>query len=367
MRFFATAPKGTETVLFEELSELSTPRARQRPGGVEFAGRFIDAYRVCLHSRVAGRVLWTLEEFGVRGEKDLYAAVREIGWEEHIDAARTVAVRAVGAAEGLSHTNFVAQRTKDAIVDRLRDVIGERPNVDREDPDVSVFVRLHRGRATVALDLAGQSLHKRGLRAATGPAPLKENVAAAVVRLSGWDKKSPFLDVLCGSGTLCIEADHIARDVAPGLFREQYGFQRWLSYEKRLLKDFTRLRKQARARVKSEGPEVRGSDLDPSVVAAAREYAAAAESKASFDVMDAADLKSTLPAGTVCSNTPYGERLAADPELFRRLEAALTSLAPGHRVAMLLGPETELRVPPFATRHEIYNGALECRLARWVT
>ena len=367
MRFFATAPKGTETVLFEELSELSAPRARQRPGGVEFAGRFADAYRVCLHSRIAGRVLWTLEEFGVRGEADLYAAVRELEWEAHIDESRTLAVRAVGTAPGLDHTNFVAQRTKDAIVDRLRDNTGARPNVDRDDPDVSVFVRLHRGRATVSLDLAGESLHRRGARGATGAAPIKENVAAALVRLSGWDRKTPFVDVMCGVGTLCVEADHWARDVAPGLSRPRFGFQRWRSYERRFAKDFDRLRAKARARIRPDGPEVRGFDADPGVVEAAQEHARAAEARARFGVMKVAGFSGTTPPGTVCSNTPYGERLAVQPELWRGMEGALAALAPGHRIALLLGPNSEMRVPAFATSHILYNGALECRVARWVT
>ncbi|MEZ4224225.1 MAG: THUMP domain-containing protein [Polyangiaceae bacterium] len=367
MRFFVTAPQGTEAVLLEELRELGLSRIKPRGLGAEFSGRFADAFRVCLHSRIAGRVLWTLAEFPLRGEQDLYDAVREITWEEHLDEARTLSVRAAGSAPGLTHTNFVGQRTKDAIVDRLRDRIGARPSVSRDDPDVGVFVRLSRGRGTVSLDLSGQSLHRRGFRGATGAAPLKENVAAAVVRLSGWDRKTPFVDPMCGAGTLCIEADHWARRVAPGLARERFGFQRWLSHDARLEREFARLVERAKAAAVAEGPEVVGSDHQPLVIAAAQEHAQAAGARVQFRLADVSALASTVPAGTVCSNTPYGERIHAPDSLWQRLADALAAISPGHHVAMLLGPGSKLRVPPYATSHALLNGTIECRLARWTT
>ena len=207
MKFFVTAARGTESALTDELREIGLERLRELRGGVQLSGRFEEAWRVCIESRIAVRVLWNISEFPCESAADLYAGVRAVEWEEHVSPDTTLAVSAVGVAPGLDNTMFVAQRTKDAIVDRIRDDMGARPSVDREDPDISVFVRLARGRATVSFDLAGESLHRRGYREPGAVAPLKETLAAALLRLSGWDRESPLVDPMCGSGTLAIEAD----------------------------------------------------------------------------------------------------------------------------------------------------------------
>lgn len=365
MKFFVTAAMGVERALAEELSELGVGRVRAVVGGVELSGRWEDAYRVCLESRIALRVLFPLADAPCSGERDLYDAAREIAWEKHLTPDSTLAVSAVGTGPGLDNTMFVAVRTKDAVVDRLRGLTGARPSVDRRDPDVSVFVRLARGRVTIALDLVGESLHRRGYREPGSSAPLKETLAAALLRLSGWDRRRPLADPMCGSGTLPIEADLWARGVAPGLSRERFGFERWASFDPSLEKRLGVLKARARARVKASGPQVSGFDHDAEALSLARRNAKRASAHVQLARAELASFGGTSPPGLVIVNPPYGERLAAGRSLYAELAQVLGSLPPGHRVAILLGPDTPFRTPPGAERHRLKNGDLSCVLAVW--
>ncbi|MBK7586478.1 MAG: RNA methyltransferase [Myxococcales bacterium] len=365
MKFFITAPMGVERVLADELSELGIGRVRSVVGGVELSGRWEDAYRVCIESRIAMRVLLPVAEAACDGEADLYRAADSVRWETHVTPDTTIAVSAVGTAPGLDNTMFVAQRTKDAIVDRLRAVTGARPSVDRRDPDVSVFVRLARGRVTVALDLSGESLHRRGYREPGSLAPLKENLAAAVIALSGWDTKRPLADPMCGSGTLLIEADHLARRVAPGLARRRFGFERWASFDRTLAKRVAVLRERARGRERTSGPAIFGYDYDPRAVALGKTSATRAGARVEISEAKLSDFRGTEPPGLVVSNPPYGERLAADREFYADLAEVFARLPRGHRVALLLGPDVPFNPPRGARRHRLKNGDLPCSLAVW--
>jgi len=365
MKFFVTAPLGVERVLAEELHELGVGRVRAVTGGVELGGRWEDAYRVCLESRIALRVLFPLADAPCSGERDLYDAAREVAWEKHVSADTTLAVSAVGSAPGLDNTMFVAQRTKDAVADRLRALTGARPSVDRKDPDVAVFVRLSRGRVTLALDLVGESLHRRGYREPGSAAPLKETLAAALLRLSGWDRRRPLVDPMCGSGTLPIEADLWARGVAPGLARERFGFERWASFDASLAKRMRVLRARAAERARATGPEVSGLDRDRDAVALARRNAERAHARVRFSRAELESFRGSEPPGLVITNPPYGERLAAGRSLYAELGEVLARLAPGHRVAVLLGPDSPFRPPAGADRHKLRNGDLPCVLAVW--
>lgn len=367
MKFFVTAPLGVERALSDELAELDVGRVRAVVGGVELSGRWEGAFRVCLESRLALRVLHPLAEAPCTGERDLYELAHELVWEKFLTPETTLAVSAVGTAPGLDNTMFVAQRTKDAIVDRLRSATGSRPSVDRKDPDVSVFVRLARGRVSIALDLVGESLHRRGYREPGSSAPLKETLAAALLRLSGWDRRSPLSDPMCGSGTLPIEAELWARDVAPGLSRERFGFERWASFDAALEKRLGVLRERARARVKQHGPRVSGLDRDPAAIALARRNAKRAGARVELACAELSSFGGTTPAGLVITNPPYGARLDADAGLYSELGRVLAALPPGHRIAVLLGPDTPFRIPPGAVRHKLRNGDLPCVLAVWDT
>jgi putative N6-adenine-specific DNA methylase len=242
LRFFATAAKGTEPALRDELRELRLPRVRADRGGVHFEGALEDAARACLWSRVALRVLLEAHTFDAPSGDALYEGVRSIDWTAWLTARTTLAVRATCRSSTLTHSQFVAQRTKDAVVDQLRDRLGARPSVDKEDPDVLLAVHVARDRATLYLDVGGASLHKRGWRARSGEAPLRETLAAAVVRLSGWDRESTLVDPMCGAGTIAIEAAAWAGRVAPGLGRAQFGVERWARHDSPMRAIMARLR-----------------------------------------------------------------------------------------------------------------------------
>jgi putative N6-adenine-specific DNA methylase len=374
LRFFASSAAGTEPALREELRELGVQVLGAERGGVGFDGSLELALRVCLWSRVAVRVLLELAEFRCPDGDALYAGVRQIDWSEHLNAKRTLAVSAVSRESRLAHTMFIAQRTKDAIVDSLRDRFGERPNVDRDDPDVAVFVRISRDVASVHLDLAGEALHRRGWREPGAEAPLKETLAAAILRLGKWDRERPLVDPMCGSGTIAIEADHYARKVAPGLSRARFGIERWASFGPELAATLERLREEARLAARPDGPRIVCFDSDPRAVDQTRRNAARAKTQLEVAQARIAELRmgalgfiqgrGKTPAHLI-TNPPYGERLAAGSELWAELDAALERLPQGTRVSLLLAERPKLTLPRRVERFRLMNGAIKCELVSW--
>jgi putative N6-adenine-specific DNA methylase len=368
VRFFATAAKGTEPALRDELRELRLPRVRADRGGVHFEGEMVDAARACLWSRVALRVLLEVGTIDAPSGDALYEGTRAIDWSAWLTPRTTLAVRATTRSSQLTHSQFVAQRTKDAVVDRLRDRFGERPSVDREDPDVLLAVHVAADRATLYLDVGGASLHKRGWRSRAGEAPLRETLAAAVLRLSGWDRERPLLDPMCGAGTIAIEAAGWARRVAPGLGRDKFGFERWASHDDALRRHVDLLRAEARAAKLPSGPRILASDADAHAIANVRDNAHAAGVDIVVERRDVRDLEPLDPPGFVVTNPPYGERLQAEETLYDDLARALRKLH-GHTIAVLAGTPAI----PRAMRREpekwwiLHNGPLECRLLlyRW--
>ena len=291
--YFASAAKGTEGALRDELKELRVPRVKATRGGVYFGGSLADAARVCLHSRIAMRVLERQVSVSARHADALYDAVHAVEWERVLDPRRTLAVDALLRDAPVTHSEFAAQRVKDAIVDRLRDKFGARPDVDKRDPDARVVLHWVRDHADVSLDMAGAPLHMRGYRVQAGEAPLKETLAAAIVRLSGWDRQSPLIDPLCGAGTLAIEAAQWAARIAPGLARTRFGFERWVSHDEAEQKLLAELREEARAGVVpvEARPKVLASDTDERVLAIARDNAARAGVEIAFARADVRSLK----------------------------------------------------------------------------
>lgn len=363
MLLFATAARGTEPALRDELRALRFRGVRADRGGVHFEGDLVEAGRACLESRIAVRVLVRVGEIDARDPAALYEGIRSLDWREWLTPKHTLSISATSRESALTHTQFVAQKAKDAIVDQLRDALGARPSVDREDADLRVFLHLVRDRATVFLDASGESLHRRGWRARIGGAPLKETLAAAMLRLSGWDRACPLVDPMCGSGTIAIEADLWARDVAPGLLRDRFGLERWPTHDDAERRAMRALRDEARARIRRDGPDVFGSDVDARVVELARANAEAAHANVRFRIARLSSLSPLSPPGFVVTNPPYGERLEADAPLFRELGDALAGLAE-HRAAVLAGtPEIERAIPLRATqRIALWNGPIECRL-----
>ncbi len=356
MSFFATAAKGTEPALRDELRELGLPGVRADRGGVHFEGGLGEGALACLASRIAVRVLYELGSFDAADGDALYDGVRGVDWRAYLTADRTLAVRASCRSSALTHTQFIAQRTKDAVVDQLRGRTGERPSVDLADPDVALFVHLVRDRATLYVDLAGEPLHRRGYRRRNVTAPLKETLAAAILRLSGWDRRSPLLDPMCGSGTIAIEAALWAAGVAPGLARPRLGLERWAMHDEAGARAMADLRARLREPARREAPSIVASDHDPAAIEATTENARAAGVSISVLRRSLADLRERQPDAWLVTNPPYGERLPVTDEL----EGALARVQP--RVAAILAGAPGLVRRRPARTFELYNGPIECRL-----
>ena len=374
-RFFVTCARGTEGALRRELVALRIGSPKGDTGGVWFEGPLRMAMAVCLHARVAVRVLMQLAEFEAASADDLYQGTRAVDWTAWLSTKSTLSVHAsVRDSRELTHSGYAALKVKDAIVDALRDKLGARPDVDPKDPDVSVTLHLAGTRAGLFLDLAGEPLHRRGYRVAMTDAPIKETLAAAVLALGGVRTDQPFIDPMGGSGTLVIEQALAARGVPPGLKR-RFGFERWPGFAASLRAAWSELGEQARAQVAAgragpPPPPIVYADVAADALVAARRNAAAAgvEADIQFERADVGELTPRWPTATLATNPPYGERLAERDltALYRRMAAAFGRLG-GWGVVVLSGNPLlarEMRVKPRIS-HRLFNGPLEVRLLRY--
>lgn len=375
MKFFVSCAKGLEYLLADELLALGCTRATAARAGANAEGTQADALRAVLWSRLASRVLWPIAEYDCADEHALYAGARAVDWAVHLRQGMTLAVDAHVSGEAITHARYAAQRIKDAVVDSVRAAGGERPDVDLDAPDLRLNLVVRKQRAVLSVDLGGGPLHRRGWRQTQGEAPLKETLAAAVLMRGDWPRVhadgGALLDPMCGSGTLLIEGALMAADVAPGLMREAQALRtpsRWRQFDAvawRALIDEAEARAQAgRAALRAC---VRGSDVDPHAVRAARENAqrAGVEDAIAFDVRDVATLPTQPePRGLVVCNPPYDARLAADPMLYRALGDALKRAAPGWKASLLCGDADLARATGLraAKKYQVFNGALECAL-----
>jgi putative N6-adenine-specific DNA methylase len=385
MRFFATCAKGTEGALRAELAALKLPAVRGGRGGVHFEGRLEHAAKACLWSRTAMRVLLELAAFPVGSAEALYEGARAVDWTAWLTARTTLAVEASGAAPGLTHTGFAALKVKDAVVDALRDRLGARPDVDPKAPDVPIVLHLEGGQATVSLDLAGEPLHRRGWRTTTTVAPLKETLAAAVLLLGRVEPDQPFVDPMCGSGTLPIEHALRARRVAPGLDRA-FAFQRWPCYRAELQSRWDKLKAQARAEALPAAPApIVAGDLHPKAIDAVRRNAhlAGVSGDLVIEQADARDLQPRFERGTLCMNPPYGDRMMGEGEgavdraalrtaerkqegFYRGLAEMLARHAGWTAVLLSGNPLLQKAVGRKAEiDHRLFNGPLEIHLLRY--
>ena len=236
--FFVTCPKDLEGLLEQELISLGAKETKQTVAGVKFVGDIILAYRVCLWSRLANRVLLVLATFNAEDADSLYHGVHRIKWLNHLRPDGSFVIDFVGISPTIKNSHFGALKVKDAIVDQIREATGKRPDINKEEPDLRINVYLYHEIATVSIDLSGESLHRRGYRSCPGAAPLKENLAAAILYRSRWPEFAklgkPLFDPMCGSGTILIEAAMMAQDYAPGLLRKNFGFSKWLGHDRAL-------------------------------------------------------------------------------------------------------------------------------------
>lgn len=361
VEFFATASPGTEAALGEELAELNFSNVRVRRNGVAFRGAREDGWRACLWSRIAQRIQTPVAQFAADSPEALYAGVAGVDWTPVLGPEQTLAVSAFCNSSTMTHSGFVALKTKDAIVDQVREACGARPNVDRSDPDVRVFLHLGGNRATVYLDLAGEALFRRGYRQDAGEAPLKETLAAAILRLSSWDRTSPLIDPLCGAGTIPIEAALWAGNVAPGLRRERFGFERWRNHDAEAAETMAELRHGARRVAHGQVPSILASDNDERALDMARANARTAGVRIAFRHRPVQELQADARR-TLVTNPPYNLRLDTDPTFYRELGATIARLH-DWRVGILAGtPELPRAITQRPNEeHRLRNGALDCR------
>lgn len=377
LHFFATAPAGIEPLLAAELEEFGGTAIKPLRSGVQFQGTLETAYRACLWSRTASRILLPLAVFPAADSSALYAGIHDLPWEEHLAVDGSLSVEFNGKGPGIDHSHYGAQRVKDALVDRFRARVGQRPSVNREQPDLRIDVQWRDAQVTVSLDLAGQSLHRRGYRQASVVAPLKETLAAALLLKCGWRDLSatgaPLLDPLCGSGTFAIEAAWIAGDHAPGLARQHWGFSGWLGHVPGLWK---RLRNEAQERWalgQSRIPPIFASDRDAQAVRATMTNAGCAGVSAYVRISQRAWNEVLAPPGDpglLMLNVPYGERLGDQQEvaaLHQQIGARLKSHFSGWQAGLFtahaeFGKRMGLRANKI---HTFHNGTLECRLLRF--
>jgi 23S rRNA (guanine2445-N2)-methyltransferase / 23S rRNA (guanine2069-N7)-methyltransferase len=378
MSFFASCPKNIEGLLEQELISFGAQNTKQTVAGVKFSGELALAYRACLWSRLANRILLPIAEIVVSDAQNLYDGIRTIEWLDHLHPTDTLMIDFIGTSLKLTNSHFCALKVKDAIVDQIREKTRKRPNIDKDNPDLCVNVYFQNGKATVSIDLSGKSLHKRGYRTQSGAAPLKENLAAAVLYRSNWldlaKEGKPLLDPMCGSGTILIEAAMMVQDYAPGLLREYFGFNKWLQHNKIVWKNLLQEAIDRKAQGEKEKiTEIRGYDTDPKMVGIARRNIISAGLENTIDVVVKEVLKFTPPThhgnqhGIIITNPPYGERLGNIDDLnkfYFDLGTVLRERFLHWQAAILAGnPELVKRIGIHSHKqYKFFNGALPCKL-----
>lgn len=375
LSFFATTPKGLELLLVEELRTLGAKNVAEKLAGVVFSGDLETAYRACLWSRLANRILLNLHSFTATTAEDLYSGVQSINWSDHLDVDSTLAVHCVCSQSIISHSLFAAQKVKDAIVDQFRQEYGERPNVDKIHPDVAIYVYIKRNEATLSIDLSGDSLHRRGYRLAAGEAPLKENLAAAILLRAGWKKIAEgggtLVDPMCGSGTLLIEGALMAGDCAPGLFRTYFGFLGWKQHDAGLWQSLVIEAEKRRKIGLKTLPIIEGYDRDPEMItiALANIERAGLTGHVHVEKHELSEFKPSIKfvPGLVIANPPYGERLGELTELdslYELFGCRLKENFVGWHAAIFTGnPELGKAMGMRAYKfYALFNGDIPCKL-----
>jgi 23S rRNA (guanine2445-N2)-methyltransferase / 23S rRNA (guanine2069-N7)-methyltransferase len=377
-QFFATTPKALEDILTAELRALGISQLKATIAGVAFSGNLEMAYRVCLWSRVANRVLLVLSAFDVRSQDDLYREIQKINWFEHFNAEDSFAVSFSSKnSTAITNSHFGALKVKDAIVDQMRAKFGVRPSINTERPNLRINVHLNGEKAELSLDLSGESLHRRGYRDVSIEAPMKENLAAAMLLRCSWQKLAEqgasLLDPMCGSGTLLLEAAMIAADVAPALGREYFGFLGWKKHDKECWQNLRRDAEWRKIVGIKKLPMIIGFDKNKNTVHTALKHVANAglEGKIHIERRDIIDAKppASWQKGLVVCNPPYGERLGDEAEtaiLYEQLGQTLKNNFVGWQAALIISnPELGFRLGIRSHKPiTLFNGALECRLLR---
>jgi putative N6-adenine-specific DNA methylase len=360
---------GLEDVLAAELAALGAEEVETGRRMCSFRGDLRMLYRANIACRTAVRVLRPIARFPIDSPRALYNCLGRTNWLKHLEPEGTLAIDPVVHGGLFKNSLYAAQVAKDAIVDQIRRRTNRRPSVDLVDPDLRINLHIDRRRATVYLDASGDSLHRRGYRTEAGAAPLNEVLAAGILQLAGWDAASPLADFMCGSGTLPIEAAMLARRIAPGTIREQFGYMRWKDFDRSLHED--ELAAARAAELPSLAFAIQGSDADPQAIAQARENArrAGVERDVVWQVSELSAVAPPAPSGTLVANPPYDERLKSPDliELYRHIGDVLKHRWAGYTAYILTGNREAAKfigLKP-AARIRLFNGPIECRLLKF--
>ena len=366
LNYFASCPRGLESILTQELTEIKAEEILQTDGGVSFSGTLETLYRANISSRIATRILYRIKSGTYLKEDDIFEAALSIVWSDLFDVTKTIKVSTTGVQSPLKSIDFMTLRIKDAVCDQFRQKMNRRPDVAVRDPDIRIHLFLDKNTFQIYIDSSGEPLYQRGFRAASVEAPLRENLAAGIIHLSGWKPGEAFLDPMCGSGTFLIEAAMIATQQAPGLKRD-FGFQHWKNFDQALYQQI-KLGYQAQIK-KSEFLKIYGSDKDLRAVRVAKKNLALAgfENAVQLVCKDFNQITAPLDEGVLVTNPPYGVRIGEDEELagFYPLWATtLKNVFAGWRTYFLT---SDLRMPKLmrlapSKKTPLYNGALDCRL-----
>ena len=323
LKFFVTGHKGFETQLFHELREIVDPSAatiKKQYGGIAIEAELEQAYRICLYSRLANRVFCELKTFLAANEEQLYRAVSEIDWQQHLTSRGSFSVSATLSRSSLDHSHYASLKVKDAIVDQFRERLNSRPSIEKQTPDIKIHLNIHRNQASLSLDLSGDSLHRRGYRTEHSGAPLKEHLAASMLAQAGWkqsiSQQTHFIDPMCGSGTFVIEAAMVAADMAPGIDRDYFGFSGWSMHQREIWQELlNEAESKVNLNVKSR---ITAYDYDKNAIDIARSNAerAGVADLIEFKHQEIEDLRQIDEGDTlIICNPPYGERLQAEQGL----------------------------------------------------
>lgn len=374
--FYAVCPFGLEKLLAEELHAVGAQRVEAGRGGCGFVGGTETAMAACLHSRTASRILMRVAQGGYWDSRDIYDLVKKTAWEKWFGPDHTIRVAATAQRCPLESVDFAVLRIKDAICDRFRELAGRRPDVERHNPDVRIQAFITYDQVTFYLDLAGEALFKRGWRLTHGEAPLKENLAAGLLMLSGWTPEMPLVDPFCGSGTIAIEAARMAANMAPGLTRS-FAFEKLEGFDMDLWRE---MKEDARSAVNPYAKiQIRASDISSLVVEKARENAARAGLSAMLDdgrlTFTQGDAREVLPpegvTGVLIANPPYGEQSNPKSASIRSMMKSVADHLKAHYAGWTAWMLTSDRTLPGQMRLKesrkivLFNGPLECRFFRF--
>ncbi|MBC6418255.1 MAG: RNA methyltransferase [Prochloron sp. SP5CPC1] len=368
--YLATVARGLEPIAAQELESLGVKNVRPDFTVVHFLGHKILLYRVNLWARTIFRVLMPIKEIKCSNREELYKNVNKIPWKDYLEPNNTLAVNCTGGNKNLNHSHFTALEIKNAIVDQQRTKTGKRSHIDTENPDILINAHINAGRCILSLDSSGSSLHRRGYHQAMGLAPLKESLAAALLHMAKWEPTIPFLDPLCGSGILPLEAALKGLNIAPGLYRQRFGFETWKDFDPTL---WQKIKTDAQDSQLSElKAPIFGSDRDSNMIRQARSNAqnCSLDSQIQFSLQELSQIEAPTDSGIIICNPPYGKRIGSNAELgdfYKLLSDVLKQRFKGWIAYVLMGnKELGKRIRLRTSRRiPVYNGSLPCTLLKY--